>query len=453
MKKKWPSGRRRQTVNLLVNTHVGSNPTFFTIFLNGNIPTRTFTSSKETKKKKIISRTSKRRVRFFKKMYYTSLNSPIDHPISLGLQLNLVGPLLIAPNVPLPLKTWIRWWVKSLNLRRKILYLKKIRKNFTKKRFKRRYFLLRLSTLTAIGKHKSKYKKLNKIRNSLSRGLIDLSTLPSILNYKIHQTLRDGVTLPVCNSFSKFFIVEHVSAEYETCLEENLFDFFEHAYIYYKYLNRRSNVAITTLNYYPQLSVGIFSNWLKSWSRFLGVYVGYCYVPKIELYLKLKKLQKKEVKHNVRFCFKSRRFFLNFGAMVGNLNYFSLSPGFFLRFFQFKKSIKKKKITRVLMVRFLRKVLLVLKLKSVGLVIKGVPTQMNLLLHTLFKRLSQPFVNPLTETIFNDSYLSSPALKDLGLSSIFFTKSKYHNAQKLPKKGRLKRKITRKLVRISNAID
>lgn len=27
--KKWPSGRRRQTVNLLVNTLVGSNPTFF----------------------------------------------------------------------------------------------------------------------------------------------------------------------------------------------------------------------------------------------------------------------------------------------------------------------------------------------------------------------------------------------------------------------------------------
>ena len=105
------------------------------------------------------------------------------------------------------------------------------------------------------------------------------------------------------------------------------------------------------------------------------------------------------------------------------------------------------------MIRFLRKVLIVLKLKSVGLVMKGVPTQMNLLLHTLFKRLSQPFVNPLTETIFNDSYLFSPALKDLGLSSIFFTKSKYHNAQKLPKKGRLKRKITRKLVRISNAID
>ena len=104
----------------------------------------------------------------------------------------------------------------------------------------------------------------------------------------------------------------------------------------------------------------------------------------------------------------------------------------------------------VLMVKFVRKVLLVLKLSSVNLCVRGVPVYFDTLLSTLFRPLSHSIVNPLNgETLSESAALKS----DLGFESIQFLSSKPFGYQKPRKRGRVKRKIRRRISQTGSVVD
>ena len=136
--------------------------------------------------------------------------------------------------------------------------------------------------------------------------------------------------------------------------------------------------------------------------------------------------------------------------------HFFTTPGLVIRYFQGKKSLKKNKALKYLMARFLRKVLLVLKLESVGLITKGVPVHLERILNALFKPLSHPFTDPITGDVINESE-SVPSSRTspptINISSITFLAPKPFSYQKTRKRGRVKRKIRRKLVRLNKVID
>ena len=105
---------------------------------------------------------------------------------------------------------------------------------------------------------------------------------------------------------------------------------------------------------------------------------------------------------------------------------------------------------KILMVKFLRKLLLVLKLKNVIVLSRGVPVYLELLLSTLFRPLSHPFTDPIVGSIIDET---QDEKNNINVSSIMFINIKPFGSQKAKKKGRVKRKIRRKLVRLNSVID
>ena len=103
------------------------------------------------------------------------------------------------------------------------------------------------------------------------------------------------------------------------------------------------------------------------------------------------------------------------------------------------------------MARFLRKLLLVLALKHVEVLTRGVPLQVEPFLKTLFKPLSHAFTNPLTSEILDET--STPLSRLIELRAITFLHFKPFGYQKSRKKGRVKRKIRRKLFRNGSILD
>ena len=208
----------------------------------------------------------------------------------------------------------------------------------------------------------------------------------------------------------------------------------------------------------PELAGLALRPWILKWTDLIACYTAFAFVPKLDLYTRLHRSQKKEVRHNLRFRFKGRRLHIIFEDYKSRSVHFFTTPGLFLKYFQGKKSLKKNKALKHLMSRFLRKILLILKLECIGIVTRGVPVHFDAMLNALFKPLSHPFLDPLTGATINESESQSSSSvrkkkQDLSISILTMLSPKPYSYQKTKKQGRVKRKIRRKLVRLNNVID
>ena len=149
------------------------------------------------------------------------------------------------------------------------------------------------------------------------------------------------------------------------------------------------------------------------------------------------------------FNFKKNRFFINLLNCL-NKNYLSLSNGLFIKYFEFKKSLKRKKLLKLLLLKYLRKMFLVLKLKHFNLFIKSAGFFLNEFLTLLLQPSGKSFINPLTTKSFSDV---SHSANQFNFSYVFFLNTKSFSFLKLKKKGRVKRKIQRKLIKLNTIID
>ena len=105
---------------------------------------------------------------------------------------------------------------------------------------------------------------------------------------------------------------------------------------------------------------------------------------------------------------------------------------------------------RVVLVRFLRKLLLTLRLRSLTMCIRGVPLQLDLLLATLFRPLAHTITDPFSGTVVEETGASRSYFN---FSSILFRRSKPFGTQKQKKRGRVKRKIRRKIIQSGSVVD
>lgn len=113
---------------------------------------------------------------------------------------------------------------------------------------------------------------------------------------------------------------------------------------------------------------------------------------------------------------------------------------------------------RVLMMRFLRKLLLSLRLRVINVCTKGTPIKLEMLLKMIMTPLSYSFTNPIdfkkiNDTEFAHKLRTKGISKTIDVANITYLNPKPFGAQKLKKKGRIKRKIRRKLVQKCNIID
>ena len=154
--------------------------------------------------------------------------------------------------------------------------------------------------------------------------------------------------------------------------------------------------------------------------------------------------------YKLHLTFTSNRLFINLLNMPGK-NYISLSVGLFLKFFKNKKSFKKNKLVKLLLVKYVRKLLLLCGIKNIYLFVQKKPHFFHELCKVLTTPLVNTFFNPLTSTTVydNPSLIQQPFY----IRYFFFRQTKAFNTMRQARQGRLKRKIMRRIVRTNRIAD
>ena len=256
-------------------------------------------------------------------------------------------------------------------------------------------------------------------------------------------------------SISRGFVIRYLEVSY-VGVKDSLSRLIDSWEVEYRQALSYSRGFIRSYQIEPQLSHVLYSSWLSKWLVIMNLYSSFTLFPKTDLYYKIHSARRKVIEHILRFRFNKARLHVILEDSKKHNTHFFTTPGLFIRYFQGKKSLKKNKALKYLMARFLRKMLLVLNLESVGLVTKGVPVNLDKLLTAIFKPLSHPFTNPLTGDVINESDSTRPRKKEkgnIGISSVTFFAPKPFSYQKTRKRGRIKRKIQRRLVRMNKVID
>jgi hypothetical protein len=119
------------------------------------------------------------------------------------------------------------------------------------------------------------------------------------------------------------------------------------------------------------------------------------------------------------------------------------------KFFQKNKAFLKTKTMYLLLVSFLRKVLLFSSFKYLILTIIKTPLYLKEMLTTLNNPVTKVYQNPFNDVEINEKTILNP----FKFSFIMFLNNKPFTPLKLKKKGRLKRKISKRITLLNKIID
>ena len=146
--------------------------------------------------------------------------------------------------------------------------------------------------------------------------------------------------------------------------------------------------------------------------------------------------------------FKRNKFFPSILSSKG-ISYITLSLGMFSKFFLKPKPFKVNKQVYLLLISFLRKVLIYTFIKNISLNIKKVPKYFN----ELIGHIVQPSVNFYTHPFSKETVDEKVKKTYFTWTNVLFLNSRPYGKIKFKKKGRLKRKISKKITLLNSISD
>lgn len=123
---------------------------------------------------------------------------------------------------------------------------------------------------------------------------------------------------------------------------------------------------------------------------------------------------------------------------TSKLTFFTISTGLFIKFYEKKKSLKKTKTIKFLIIKFLRKILIILKLNNLILKIFKKPIFFLELLNLINQPISHKFLNPCDGKFIDETFLKKNTFKFIFL---IFSKNLTYCKNKLKKKEESKEKL------------
>jgi len=167
----------------------------------------------------------------------------------------------------------------------------------------------------------------------------------------------------------------------------------------------------------------------------------------------IKSIQQKTYTHSDKILllnFLRYRFFPKIHDYKSNYQYVNLSLGMFSWRYKKKKSFKKNKLVYLLLANFVRKILLFSGILNYVLVVKKIPIYFKEILNTFLNPVIAPYEHPFEiDKIIEEKDIKNPFI----FSWVIFYNNKPYGKLKLKKKGRLKRKISKKIVLLNRIID
>jgi len=155
--------------------------------------------------------------------------------------------------------------------------------------------------------------------------------------------------------------------------------------------------------------------------------------------------------YNTQITFKKKNMYINISKNIKNcdyINFISYSLGMFIKFFKSKK-LKKKKILYIISIKLLSRFLKFLKISKLVLTFLRKIKYLINILSILNSKENKLYNNPFTKTEYNEKL----NLNYLHIIYIFFKNYKYFGTRKTRKKGRIKRKILKKITKINSILD
>lgn len=131
--------------------------------------------------------------------------------------------------------------------------------------------------------------------------------------------------------------------------------------------------------------------------------------------------------------------------------YFNLSVGLFYKFFLGKgKPFLKTKSAYLVVSNFLKKILMFSGVKELFLIVKRKPLYFNEIMNSLNNPVIANYKNPFNKNENIDEFFFK---KKFYFFYFIFIKSKQHGFMKTKKRGRIKRNVFKKLLKISKKTD
>lgn len=200
-----------------------------------------------------------------------------------------------------------------------------------------------------------------------------------------------------------------------------------------------------------------FSQKLNSFKTFLVLYK---YLGVLTIYaLQQKVLQFSSLDYNIPYFklywtfTKTHRLYLNMqGKRDSSYNYFSLFPGFFLKFYKNRRPLKRTKLFKILLVKFLRKVLVSTNIRFIQIIVNRAPTFFTELYRLLITPSIVPYRLPNKISLYQDSF-NNINQSPFQIKKFLFLRTKFYGLFKEKRRGRLKRKVARRLFKKNNVMD
>lgn len=146
--------------------------------------------------------------------------------------------------------------------------------------------------------------------------------------------------------------------------------------------------------------------------------------------------------------FTRQRFFPTLRTTLGE-TYFFLSLGLLAKFLLKNKAFVRNKAVFILLASFLRKILLFSSFKNLYLFINKTPLYFKEVMATISNPVVSIYKNPFSRALVSEKRVVNPFTFPI----IIFTNNKPYGFMKTKKKGRLKRKIAKRLVAINRVLD
>lgn len=136
-----------------------------------------------------------------------------------------------------------------------------------------------------------------------------------------------------------------------------------------------------------------------------------------------------------------------------NTTIFNGSLGLISKFFSNRKNFLRSKSSYVLLTTYLRRVLININLFRLRLNIVGLPLHLKPVLSCLLSKSNSLYMNPFKPSVILNEKDTNSRSMFIHFLSIHFLNNKFYGYKKVKKKGRLKRKIWKKVVVFNNIVD
>lgn len=162
-----------------------------------------------------------------------------------------------------------------------------------------------------------------------------------------------------------------------------------------------------------------------------------------------KKFKNNKPLYKLTITFRKNKLFINLQDFLKE-NIVTLSPGLLVEYFEKRKAMKKSKTLKFLIIKYLRKLMLLARIRNLMLIVKKTPALLLEFINLFNQSISHKFNNPFSNKAIEEKSTDFTVFK---FTHFIFLRTASFVKNKTRKRGRVKRKVLQKVIFENHVID